>query len=213
MMDNRILVASALAACACTCDKSPAASGAPAPPPSASAAPVARPSADPIPAELEVPSSWPVASGLRLAILAGQGVGPIRLGATVATIERLMAIPCEYKTETSCRYVGRAIEFNLKNGVTVEMHLHRRDRPTTPDGSVFGVFNGHTPEGVAFFMLQSGVQELLGKPQKTEPVKNANPWGMAEVWYYPGMRLEFDRIANGNLVLGGIVITAPDAKK
>jgi hypothetical protein len=30
-----------------------------------------------------------------LAVLAGQGVGPIRIGATVATIERLMELPGE----------------------------------------------------------------------------------------------------------------------
>jgi len=159
--------------------------------------------------ELRQPSSWPVASGPRLAILAGKGVGPIRLGATVATIERLMDVPCEYRTENSCRYVGRAIEFNLKDGVTIEMHLHRKDRPTQPKGSVFGVFNGHTPEGVAFFMLPTGVEELMGKPRKIEPVKDPNPWGMVEVWDYPGLKLEFDRISNGNVVLGGMVITSP----
>lgn len=165
-----------------------------------------------IPDELRVPSAWPVPTGPRLAILAGQGVGPIRLGATVATIERLMDRPCDMRTENSCRYFGRAIEFNLKDGVTVEMHLHRRDRPTTPEGTVFGVFNGRTPEGVTFLMLPSGTEELLGKPQKIETVSDPNPWGMVEVRDYPGMKLEFDRLPTGKIVLGGIVIAKPDSK-
>jgi hypothetical protein len=130
----------------------------------------------------------------------------------VETIERLMQLPCEIRTPDSCRYIGRAIEFFLKDGVTVEMHIHRRDRPTTPEGRVFGVFNGRTPEGVAFFMLPSATDELLGPPKKIEPVKEGGPWGTVEIRHYPGMRLEFDRISNGNVVLGGIVITAPDAK-
>ena len=69
-----------------------------------------------------------------LAIQAGQGVGPIRIGATVATIERLMAAPCEVKTESVCRYIKRAVEFDLdKSGVTDRIVVHRHDRPAGPD--------------------------------------------------------------------------------
>ena len=69
-----------------------------------------------------------------LAIQAGQGVGPIRIGATVATIERLMEAPCEVKTESVCRYIRRAVEFDLdKNGFTERIVVHRHDRPAGPD--------------------------------------------------------------------------------
>jgi hypothetical protein len=161
------------------------------------------------PAEIS-PSSWPMPSGLRLAVLAGKGVGPIRFGATVATIERLMDLPCEIRTEESCRYIARAIDFNLKGGVAVEMHLHRVNRAATPDGRTYGVFNGRTPEGVAFMMLPTGVDELLGKPTKAEPAKDPGQWGTVEIREYPGMRLEFDRLSTGKVVLGGIVLTKAD---
>lgn len=195
---------------ACTCSRSDSAT-APAKP-SASAVPaVTASAAAQLSDDLRAPSSWPVPSGLRLAILAGKGVGPIRFGATVATIERLMQIPCEVKTPDSCGYPGRAIDFILKDGVAVEMHLHRKDR-TTEDGRLYGVFNGHTPEGVAFFMLPKATEELLGPPKKVEAVKEPGRWNMVEVRTYPGMRLEFDRIPNGNVVLGGIVLTRADVK-
>lgn len=140
------------------------------------------------------------------------GVGPIRFGATVQTIERLMGAPCEIRTDDACRYIVRAIEFKLKDGVVEEMHIHRRDRQAMPDGRTYGIFNGRMQEGVAFFMLPSGVQELIGKPQEVEPVKDPGPWNMVEVHDYPGMRLEFDRIDNGNTVLGGFILTKVNAK-
>src|SRR5262245_18834978 len=98
MTRDRIAIVAAFLAAACTCNKSeqtvassepPAAQPPAAQPPAATAPPI--PSAPP--AEV-APSSWPMPSGLRLAILAGKGVGPIRFGATVATIERLMDLPC-----------------------------------------------------------------------------------------------------------------------
>jgi hypothetical protein len=208
-MKNGIVVAAAFVAWACTCDKSePAMTSASA---AASGAPVAiaAPSAAPLNVQ---PSSWPVPTGLRLAILAGKGVGPIRFGATVQTIERLMDLPCEIRTEDACRYIGRAIEFMLKDGVAVEMRLHRVDR-SAGDGRSYGVFNGRTPEGVAFMMLPTGVEELLGAPQKTEAAKEPGERGTVEVREYPGMRLEFDRLPTGKIVLGGIVLTKADVKE
>src|SRR5687768_3808894 len=70
----------------------------------------------------------PLPSGPMLAIFAGQGVGPIRVGATVATIQRHMALPCDVKTATHCRYIGRGVEFELKNGAVERIRAHRAGR-------------------------------------------------------------------------------------
>jgi hypothetical protein len=168
----------------------------------------APPASSPPPAAAPEPPQrvWQIPNGPRLGILAGQGVGPIRIGATVATIERLMEAPCEFKTEEACRYVGRAVEFMLDKGVTREIRVHRRDRATTPKPRTFGVFNGLFPQGAQFFMLPAAVHELIGKPKRIETVKDGGEWNTVEVHHYDGMRLEFDRMANGNLVLGGVII-------
>ena len=183
----------------------PAPSG---PAPSASVPRVIRP--EDLPESQRVPTSWPIPDGPRLAILAGQGVGAIRLGATVATIERLMEAPCEFKTDDACRYVARATEFFLKDGVTAEIHTHRQNRPTTPNGRVFGVFNGRTPEGVAFTMLEPAARELLGPPLKTEKVADGSDFHTVEIDTYDGLRVEYDRLDNGKVVVGGMVIVKPD---
>jgi hypothetical protein len=157
---------------------------------------------------------WPVPVGPPMAILAGQGVGPIRFGATVATIERLMGAPCEFQEPDACRYVARGVEFSLKGGVVSEIHVHRRGRTANPTPRTFGIFNGTTPEGLAFFMLPRAVDEFLGKPLRAETVPGPNPWNMVDVAYYKGIRIEFDRIENGNVVVGGMVVTPdPTLKK
>ncbi len=163
-----------------------------------------------LPEDQRVPTAWPIPSGPRLAILPGQGLGPIRLGATIATIERLMGTECEIKTEDTCRYIGRAAEFFLKDGVTVEIRTHRPDRPTTPKPRVMGVFNGRMQEGVAFLMLQPSVRDLIGPPLKVEPVADGGDAHTVEVWTYDGMRIEFDKLPNGNVVVGGITIVKAD---
>ena len=158
--------------------------------------------------------AWRVASGPRLAILAGQGVGPIRIGATVATIERLMDAPCEEKTDAVCRYVDRAVEFLLKDGATHEIHVHREGRPSAPGGAsdrTFGFFNGGFPQGARFGMLPQAAVASLGQPKRVEPVEGVNPNGTTEVHHYEGMRVEYDRIANGNVVLAGVVVVPAQA--
>ena len=55
-----------------------------------------------------------------MAIVAGQGVGAIRLGANLATVERLMEAPCDEKTPTLCRYVARAVEFRFGDSGKLE---------------------------------------------------------------------------------------------
>src|SRR5262245_37937034 len=64
----------------------------------------ARPRYEPIP----IPGSVPL-----LAVLAGQGAGPIRIGANVTQVERLMQHKCEIRTESVCRYVRYGVDFNL----------------------------------------------------------------------------------------------------
>jgi hypothetical protein len=200
------VVAAALAGCTCSRNEG---SGA-----VASAAPSASaPASLPAPAEsvsdrLRVDRVMRIPSGPVLQIIPGQGVGAIRLGATVETIERLMGAPCEFKTEHACRYVARAVEFFLDDqGFTNEIRIHRVERPTTPDERTFGVFNGRMAEGVTFMMLPQGVQGLIGPPQKTEAVTQENPFHTVQVDYYDGMRIEYDRMSPEKIVVGGIILT------
>lgn len=151
-----------------------------------------------------VPTSWPVASGPAMAILAGKGVGPIRFGATVATIERLMMAPCEAKDADACRYYARGIEFLLKDGVVKEMHISRPGRPA-PKGFVYGIFNGSTPEGVTTLVLERAVPGLIGAPTKKETVADGGANGTVDSWQYPGMRIDFDRTET-KTVVGEIVL-------
>ena len=154
--------------------------------------------------------------GPQLAIQAGQGVGPIRIGATVATIERLMAAPCEVKTESVCRYIRRAVEFDLdKNGVTERIVVHRRDRPAGPDAKgepqVYGFFNGAIPPGVGLGMVPKAVLQILGPPQSSERVTTANDFDTIDRDTYPGgMVLEYDEYKkSGKVMLGAVIITKP----
>lgn len=165
-------------------------------------------SSDAGPTPLVAPSarSYPVPVGPRLAILAGQGVGPVRLGATVATIERLMESPCEVKTATLCRYVGRALELELDaGGKTVRIRAHRAGR-AAGSGAVYGVFNGAIPPDLQFNMLPQAIQEHLGPPRKVEPKSAAAAPEAETEQHYDGMVLEYDRLPNGRLVLGGVRI-------
>lgn len=154
-------------------------------------------------------------SGPVLEILPGQGVGAIRLGATVPTIERLMGMPCEIKTEHECGYIGRAVEFLLDDqGVTKEIKIHRLDRPATPDGRTYGVFNGRMANGLTLTMIPSGVEGLLGPPKKVEEVKDGGSANTVQIAYYDGLRVEYDKVPPppGRVVVGGIVITKGSGK-
>jgi len=155
--------------------------------------------------------------GPLLAIQAGQGVGPIRIGATVATIERLMAAPCEVKTESVCRYIRRAVEFVLdKNGVTERIVVHRHERPAGPDAKgepqVYGFFNGNIPPGAALGMVPKAVLDLIGPPLRSERVTSANDFDTVDRDFYAnGMVLEYDEYKkSGRVMLGGVIITKPE---
>lgn len=155
--------------------------------------------------------TFQVPIGPRLAILAGEGIGPIRFGATVATIERLMEAPCDQKTPDKCRYIMQAVEFELKDGVVNRMVLHRHERPAGPDAQgrpqIYGFFNGAIPPYLGFGMIPSAARELLGPPASVEKVTTPNDFNTVERDTYPGMVLEYDRYTNGNIILGGVILT------
>src|SRR4051812_45172747 len=103
--------------------------GVPASLPSTGAVASASASPGPVPT-----SSVQLPQGPLLAIQAGRGVGPIRIGATVATINRLMEAPCEVQTPEVCRYIARGVEFWLdQKGVTDRIVVHRHERPAGLD--------------------------------------------------------------------------------
>ncbi len=150
-------------------------------------------------------------TGPAMPILPGQGIGPIRFGATKATVERLMGAPCEDSTETLCRYVGRAVEFKLTDGVVSEIRVSRKGREAkrAPDGSIieYGFYSGALLPDLYFGMRPEALQEQLGKPQKVETIDPPGADGLAERHVYDGVTLEYDRWSNGNLVLGAAVLT------
>lgn len=146
--------------------------------------------------------------GPRFAILAGQGIGPVRFGATVATIERLMEHPCDVKTGSVCRYIDQAVEFFLKDGVVDEIYLHGLNRPAGNDAqgkpATYGVFNGAIPPDLMFGMLPFAIQEYLGKPARVEKLDESGPFRTSERHHYDGLVIEYDRHENGKLIVGGI---------
>jgi len=150
-------------------------------------------------------------TGPAFPILPGQGVGPIRFGATKATIERLMGAPCEDSTETVCRYVGRGLEFELEAGALTRIRISRKGREAkrAPDGSIveYGFYNGALLPDLYFGMRPEALQEQLGKPLKIETIEPPGVDGLAERHFYDGITLEYDRWSNGNLVLGAAILT------
>lgn len=153
---------------------------------------------------------WAQPSGPMLAVQAGIGVGAIRLGATVGTIERLMDRRCEVLTDEICRYVSRGIDFHLDGGYTKWIHVQRAGRPAGVDFDgepvEFGFFNGGIPPDLRLGMLPKAVQEYLGPPERIENVAQPNPASIVARDYYPGMVIEYDRYTNGKIIMGGIQI-------
>lgn len=149
--------------------------------------------------------------GQMMLILPGQGIGPIRIGATKETIERLMGVPCDDSTETLCRYVGRAVDFELEGGVTKAIRISRKGREAkrAPDGSVveYGFFNGAFLPDYYFGMTPEAMQEVLGKPDRVEAITPMGPDGFSERHHHDGVVLEYDRWSSGRLVLGAATIT------
>lgn len=157
--------------------------------------------------------NWPAPSGPVLAVLAGQGVGPIRIGATTATIERLMEAPCEVKRADVCRYPGRGVEFLLAKGVTRAVRVYRAGRPTQDQAgnpTEFGFFRGAIPPDVQLGMIPAAVQEYAGQPQSVERSGATGPGESVETHHYPGMTIAYDRLENGNLVMAEITVFKPE---
>jgi hypothetical protein len=153
--------------------------------------------------------------GARFPILPGQGIGPVRFGATKETVERLMGAPCEDSTETLCRYVGRAVDFKLEGGVVKEIRISRKGREAKrgADGSIieYGFFNGSLLPDLYFGMQPSALQEQFGQPQKVEKITPMGADGFSERHVYDGMTLEYDLWSNGKMVLGAAVLTKSDS--
>jgi hypothetical protein len=149
--------------------------------------------------------------GIPLPILPGQGIGPIRFGATKQTIERLMSAPCDDATETLCRYVGRAVDFKLEAGAVTEIRISRKGREAkrAADGSIieYGFFNGAILPDLYFGMQPGALQEHLGPPQKIEKIAPLGTDGFSERHIYDGITLEYDLWSNGKLVLGAAILT------
>jgi hypothetical protein len=163
--------------------------------------------------------------GPMFAILPGEGIGPIRFGATVATVERHMTRPCDVKDETTCRYFAEAVEFRFTDGVVSEIRIHRLDRPAGKDASgverTYGNFNGAIPADPAagrplvttFGMHAAGVAEGLGPPLRTETLDGSGPNHTVSVQYYDGLAVEFDRVPEAQMpVAGGFRILRPEKK-
>lgn len=144
-------------------------------------------------------------TGPRYAILTDRGgVGPIFPGATVATIERHMKAKCPELTKQSCRFVDRGIEFLLdEKGVLTRFRIHRLGR-AAGGGKTWGPFNGAIPPDLLFGMLPSAIKEHLGKPEKVvKGNQGAHPEAVEQHRYGKAI-LEYDRMPNGQLVLGGV---------
>jgi hypothetical protein len=157
----------------------------------------------------------PAQTGPLMPIMAGQGVGAIRLGANQHTIERLMGAPCEVDTGTLCRYVTRGIDFHLLNGELSWIHVQRAGRPAgrgfRGEPLQFSFFRGAIPPDIRLGMTPKAVQEALGKPGRVEPVPQPNPTTLVERHYYPGLVAEYDRYTNGKLILGGVRVVKSES--
>jgi hypothetical protein len=162
------------------------------------------------------PEPWHIPVGPKLAIAPGKGFGPIRFGARLDTIERLLGEPCEEKREEAgkvvCRYSAQAVDFVLEKGVVTEMRAHRLGRPFKQSGKPdYGIFNGSFENGIAFGMVPAAVRELAGAPKSVHVVSSETPYHTVEVHQYDGYRLEYDRVSPDSTVLGGVVLEAPGA--
>ncbi len=147
-----------------------------------------------------------IPTGPRFAVMAGKGIGPIRIGATLATVERLMDLPCPDHPPGVCRYIDRGVEFRFgDDGKVNRILIHRGDREA-PNAKLWGPFNGGIPPDLRFGMIVPAIQQFLGPPQKVVQGNEGASREAIQQHYYEGMVLEYDRAPNGKLILGGIRI-------
>jgi hypothetical protein len=161
-----------------------------------------------VPSQTAPTKTTPAQTGPLMPIVAGEGVGAIRLGANQHTIERLMGAPCEVETGSLCRYVSRGVDFHLLNGELSWIHVQRAGRPAgrgfRGEPLQFSFFRGAIPPDIRLGMVPKAVQEALGQPGRVERVPQPNPTTLVERHYYPGLVVEYDRYSNGKLILGGV---------
>ena len=55
-------------------------------------------------------------------------------------------------------------------------------------------------------MLPFAVPEALGAPLPPDAVADGGPNHVGQIDEYPGMRIEYDRLSNGKLAVGCIII-------
>jgi hypothetical protein len=156
--------------------------------------------------------SFVVPAGPAFAIEAGIGAGPVRFGATVATLERLMEGKCDELTDKFCRYIKAGVEYELKDGVVSGIVVYRHDRPV--EGSP-GKFWGRTRFAIAPDVTPRVVagyaHSVLGKPESSETLDGKNPNRTVLREQYPGLVLEFDRGEyTKELILGSIRVLKLD---
>jgi hypothetical protein len=60
-------------------------------------------------------------------------------------------------------------------------------------------------------MVPDAIQEHLGKPTSVERKDVTGVASNVEIHHYDGMTLEYDRLDNGNLVVGGVIIAKSTA--
>jgi hypothetical protein len=153
--------------------------------------------------------------GTPMPILPGQGIGPIRFGATRQTIERLMGAPCDDANEQHCLYVGRAVEFKLTDGAVTEIRISRKGREAKKNAAgeilEFGFYNGALLPDLYLGMQPGAIQEFFGPPKKVEKIQPMGADGFAERHSYDGVTFEYDAWSNGKLVLGAAVLTKSDS--
>lgn len=150
------------------------------------------------------PGVFSIPVGPKLGVFPGQGVGPVRFGATLQTVERLMEAPCTEKTETLCRYAAHAVDFHFKEGAVVKIQIFGEERPFGSGAEHnYGIFNGQFPQGAALGMYSHIVTGILGEPQRSEKVTGG---ATVERHYYPNFVLEYDRLKNGNVTLASIIL-------
>jgi hypothetical protein len=129
-----------------------------------------------------------------------------------------MQRPCDERTETRCLYIEKAVDFTMKDGVVDGIYVVRRDRPAPPrpDGTprYFGTYYGGILPDIALGLHKHIVEEELHPPERVEklPAPDAQN-GTVERHYYDGLVLEFDKLPNGNTVLGAMRITPSKTAK
>jgi hypothetical protein len=159
-------------------------------------------------------------TGPGLLVYVGKGVGPLRFGAYVSTIERLLRAPCDYRTEIRCVQFDRALDLTLEDGVLSKIRVESPEHVPlglgpkelgVNAGRTFGAFNGLLEPKIVFGLHKHIVEEEYGKPKSEDAVKLEGPTGLIARAHYDHITFEYERIGNGNTILTAFVMT-PDAQ-